>query len=129
MARVKIPDDFLSQSLLAKKIIDKHKLDGDKSLLKEILDMKDFEQIVEKSIEHDDKKTELKRLAELETEKRNNTWQNGEGTIRYIAQYLKAYFRDNPHALGSWGFTVDSSPRRKKKPQTKPDENIQNPES
>ena len=117
MARIKVPYHFYKQTSLAEKIIKQHKEEGDDSLLKNLLNMDDFEEIVKKAIVHDNRKGELKRLAELETEKRNNVWDDGEGTIRFIAQYLKSYFRDNPHALGKWGFIVDSSPQRKKNKQ------------
>ena len=65
------------------------------------------------SREHNNKKEDLEKLAENETELRDNNWKENIKEIRSIAQFLKAINKDNPHELGKWGFVVDDSPQKK----------------
>lgn len=117
MARIKIPYRFNDQIKLSELILKKHKEDGDKSILNNLLDMESFEQHVINARQHDIKRNKLQREAERETELRNNEWKDGDINMRAIAQFLKSIFKRNPHELGEWGFTVDSSPQKKKEKQ------------
>jgi hypothetical protein len=115
MARIKIPYRFNEQVNLSELILKKHKKDGDKSILNNLLDMESFEKNVISASEHDALRDKLQRQAELETERRNNDWKDGDMNVRAIAQFLKSIYIRNPHELGEWGFTIDSSPQNKKK--------------
>jgi len=114
MARVKIPRRFEDQLQLANLILTKHNELGDKSPLKDAFDMKTFEADGKDANAHNSKKDEYEKLAEKETELRDNVWVGAVTIVRSIAQFLKAMYSKNPHELGEWGFEVDSSPQKKK---------------
>ena len=114
MPRIKIPKRFEDQMSLADLVMAKHKELGDKSPLKDAFDMKTFEAESKDANVHNSKKDEYEKLAEKETELRDNIWGGAVTVIRSIAQFLKAMYRKNPHELGEWGFVVDSSPQKKK---------------
>lgn len=114
MARVKIPVRFIDQLLLANSILAKHKELGDKSPLNDAFDMTSFENDGKEAETHNSAKDKHEKLAEKETELRDNVWTGAVTVVRSIAQFLKAMYRENPHELGEWGFEVDSSPQSKK---------------
>jgi len=114
MARILIPENFEEQYQLFKKIYEKHLQDGSNSIFTGHFDIEqDHEKIIEAHESHT-KAKEYERKAELETEKRNVLWPKRDNSLRPMAQFLKARYKKIPHELGEWGFTVDSSPQRKK---------------
>ena len=119
MSRIKIPFRFYKKLSLAELIIKRHEELGNKSPLSAVFDMDTFKKNGKNASIHNTKKGEYEKLAENETELRNNSWGDGTMTIRNIAQFLKAMHSKNPHELGKWGFEVDSSPQKKKKKEKK----------
>ena len=115
MSRIKIPFGLFKKISLADLIIKRHQELGDKSPLSSVFDMDTFKKNGENAKNHNTKKGEYEKLAENETELRDNSWGDSTRTIRNIAQFLKAMHSKNPHELGKWGFEVDSSPQKKKK--------------
>jgi hypothetical protein len=113
MARIKISRNFEKQLDLGEKILKYHKRQGNRSPLNGNFDMKVFEKsnIIAKN--HNEEKNKLEKLAENETELRDNVWAGNIKDIRSIAQFLKAINKDNPHELGKWGFVVDDSTTKK----------------
>ena len=114
MSRIVIPRNFLLQSLLAGKILERNAELGDESPLAKVFDMEDFDGAKKSSDAHNTKKDDYKQLAENETELRDHEWTGAVTVIRQIARFLKAFYVDNPHELGKWGFEVDNSPQKKK---------------
>ena len=114
MARIKLPVRFIDQLRLAKMILKRHKKLGDKSPLKNAFDMTSFEDKSNKADVHNDAKDEHEKLAEKETELRDNEWGGAVTVIRSSSQFLKALYHDNPHELGEWGFVVDDTTKSKK---------------
>ena len=113
MARIKISKNFEKQLDLGEKISEYHKKLGDKSPLNNHFDMKGFDKSNADASNHNAEKNKLEKLAENETELRDNTWTGNIKDIRSIAQFLKAINKDNPHELGKWGFEVDDSAQKK----------------
>jgi len=114
MARILIPENFEEQYKLFKRIYKKHLQDGNNSVFIGNFDIEQEHEKIEEAYESHTKAKEYERMAELETEKRNVLWPKRDNSLRGMAQFLKGKYNKRPHELGEWGFTVDSSPQRKK---------------
>jgi hypothetical protein len=114
MARINISKNFEKQLDLAEKIYAYHEQLGDKSPIKDHFNMIGLNKANNEAKNHNEEKSKLEKLAENETELRNNIWPDNIKDVRNIAKFLKSINNDNPHELGKWGFEVDSSPQKTK---------------
>jgi hypothetical protein len=105
MASIKYPTNFDEQVKLFKLIYEQHVKDGEHSILKDY----PFENLNAKTdiaVSSDKKAKELAKLSQEQTQQRNLKFEEVEGNIRAVGNFLKAKFRDNPKEAGKWGFTV-----------------------
>ena len=109
MARLKFSQNFLVQYVLFMNILKKHNAMGANSPLINNFDIASITVKADTANASNAQKEEYERLAEKETEIRNNEWEEVNTMIRNIGQFLKAKYNKTPHELGEWGFTVDDS--------------------
>lgn len=110
--RVKIPTNAGVKLNLAKKIYEKHQLDGADSPLKTLKDYNWDEigpDIVEALSAHNEAE-ELRIKWEKAYEKRDNLMGDIDNVIKVSRDLLKAVNKKNPRQLGDWGFDVNNSP-------------------
>ncbi|GAB4328815.1 MAG: hypothetical protein OHK0038_02760 [Flammeovirgaceae bacterium] len=114
--RVNIPINVEENLDLAKKVFDKHKADGDSSLLNNLQDY-DWNKIGEnisiclaKHLEAE----EYRRKMEGAYRERDLYLPEINEALRASKSLLKAAFSKNPKKLGDWGFSVDDTPKVKK---------------
>ncbi len=115
--RVSIPSNIEEHLALAKKVYEKHKLDGQTSLLKNIEGM-NWDEMGEKiklCLEKHLEAEELKRKMEECYRERDNFFPEIQEITRVSKSLLKASFPKNPKKMGDWGFVVDDSPKIKVK--------------
>lgn len=71
------------------------------------------------AFDNNDKAKEKARLAEAETQDRDNLWLPVVAHMKGIGQFLMKLYDKNTKALGEWGFVVDDSPKKPKEMTTK----------
>jgi hypothetical protein len=126
MSKIVISKQILKLLELGDDVINKHKADGEGSVLKSV-DMKDFETKLTNARNAYDNAVRLSKEAELATEtahkllgihKNQKSTEPGD-VLYYIYQcrdVLKGLFRGTLRKLGEWGFQVDdSTPKKKEK--------------
>ncbi len=109
--RVKIPTNVGVKLVLAKRIYDKHQLDGTDSPLKTLKDYNWDEigpNIIEALASHNEAET-LRKQWEKAYEKRDNLMGDIDNVVKASRDLLKAVNKKNPHELGEWGFDVNNT--------------------
>ncbi|MDX2302493.1 MAG: hypothetical protein NW226_06810 [Microscillaceae bacterium] len=118
--RIDIPQNIEENLKLAQLVFDKHKKDGDASLLKSLQDFNwdelgpNITVCLAKHLEAE----ELKRKMEQIYKERDLFLPQITEALRAGKSLLKAAYSKNPKKLGDWGFTVDDSPKAKKAKET-----------
>jgi hypothetical protein len=114
--RVEIPQNIEQNLQLAQKVFDKHKLDGDASILNNLSDL-DWNttgtQIALCLAKHLEAEECKRKMEEAYRDRDLYLPEIGE-LLRASKSLLKAAFSKNPKKLGDWGFTVDDTPKAKK---------------
>ena len=116
--RINIPKKPAERIGLAKRVNDKHLADGDSSPLKLLQknawsEVGPITQICLKA--HEDAEA-LSRQAEELYRKRDALLGQIDAAVKASRDVLTGIYRDEPKALGNWGFEVDDTPP---KPKTK----------
>lgn len=115
--RVVLPTNIEENLNLAQKVFEKHQADRDASLLLNLDGMSWAELgpkiaiCLQKHLEAED----LKRKMEEAYRERDLALPEILETLRASKSLLKASFPKNPKKMGEWGFTVDDTPKVKKK--------------
>lgn len=114
--RIDISANILEQLSLAQKVYDKHRVDGDRSILA-LLDGVDWAvtgpKIAPCMAKHKEAEA-LKAQAELAYRLRDASLAEITEILRISKNTLKGKFTKNPKALGDWGFQIDDTPKAKK---------------
>ncbi len=113
--RVKMPTNVGVKLVLAKKIYDKHQLDGANSPLTTLKDYNWDEigpNIVEALTFHEEAE-DLRKLWEKAYEKRDLLMGDIDNVVKVSRDLLKAVNKKNPRELGGWGFDVSDTPAAK----------------
>lgn len=113
MARIVIPNSFLNIDKLFKDVYEKHVSMGANSPLKDFDVGGVTAKMGEARTYHDDAEEKSKQ-AEDAYEKRDIRLKPSMKEVRRWAQFLKQYYKNNPHELGNWGFVVDDSTQKVK---------------
>lgn len=115
--RVVLPTNIEENLQLAQKVFEKHQADKESSLLLNLDGMSWAEvgpkiaTCLQKHLEAE----ELKRKMEEAYRERDLALPEILETLRASKSLLKASFPKNPKKIGDWGFTVDDTPKVKKK--------------
>jgi bifunctional DNA-binding transcriptional regulator/antitoxin component of YhaV-PrlF toxin-antitoxin module len=115
--RIVIPTNVGEMLTLAQKVFEKHTQEGDASILMNLdgLDWKvtgdKIASCLKKHIEAED----FKRKMEEAYRERDLSLPEIQEILRASKSLLKASFPKNPKKVGDWGFTVDDTPKVKKK--------------
>jgi len=115
--RIAIPTNVEESLTLAEKVYDKHKLDGASSLLSNIegLDWNKIGPKIADCLKKHYEAEEYKRKMEEAYRERDNYLPEILEIVRTSKSLLKATFPKNPKKMGEWGYTVDDTPKPKKK--------------
>jgi hypothetical protein len=115
--RVDIPKNIEEYLTLAQKVFDKHLSDGDASLLHNLdgMDWKVTGAKIAECLRKHQEAEDYKRKMEEAYRERDLTLPEIQEILRASKSLLKAAFSKNPKKLGEWGFTVDDTPKVKKK--------------
>lgn len=115
--RIPIPSNVEESLTLAQKVYDKHVIDGAASLLSNIDGLRWNEVgpkiaiCLQKHLEAE----EAKRKMEESYRERDLLLPEIQEILRTSKSLLKASFPKNPKKMGDWGFSVDDTPKPKKK--------------
>jgi hypothetical protein len=115
--RIEIPQNVEENLKLAQKVFDKHVADKDASLLLSIDGMSwaTIGPKVAECLKKHQEAEEFKRKMEESYRDRDLALPAIQEILRTSKSLLKATFSKNPKKLGDWGFTVDDTPKVKKK--------------
>jgi hypothetical protein len=115
--RVDIPKNIEENLTLAQKVFDKHLFDGDASLLNNLdgMDWKVTGNKIAECLRKHQEAEDYKRKMEEAYRDRDLALPEIQEILRASKSLLKASFPKNPKKMGDWGFTVDDTPKVKKK--------------
>lgn len=114
--RVSLPKNPKEGFELAAKIYKKHQDDGDKSELKQLVDI-DWDVVgptVATGLEYHAEAERLAGLAEEQYRLRDAISAKVQAANSDTASYLKGKYKKTPKTLVAWGFGVDDTPKAKK---------------
>ena len=115
--RISIPRNIEENLNLAQKVFNKHLNDGSTSLLLTLdgLEWKEIGPKIETCLKKHIESEEYKRKMEEAYRERDLVLPEIQEILRASKSLLKATFSKNPKKMGEWGFTVDDTPKVKKK--------------
>lgn len=115
--RIEIPQNIEENLSLAKKVFEKHLEDGNTSILHGLdgMDWKVTGSKIEECLKQHLIAEEHKRKMEEAYRERDLVLPEIQEILRASKSMLKAAYTKNPKKLGDWGFTVDDTPKVKKK--------------
>jgi hypothetical protein len=118
-ARVNIPSNPTEQIVLLGKVSAKHTALGASSPLGS-LPWAQISPALAAAKTHDDAASDLSKQAEKEYRDRDVTMPKVTQALRDARDLLLVANRENPKALGDFGYVVDDSPQAKAKPKSTP---------
>ena len=110
--RITIPRSALPLLALAKRVIQRNKKQGEKSVLTSIIDLAELDAVTKAIDEQHNLSLEHRRLAKLATKKRNQLIGKvrSKGSLLYfltaIRDVLVGIHKGNEYELGNWGYNV-----------------------
>lgn len=113
-SRVTIPGNPEDLLALAKSVLKKHNALGKDSPLK-MIKLGKIGPVVDKALENHKQAERLRREMERAYESRDKKIVAIKDILRRSRDLLKGLYRGQMRKLGDFGFTVDSTPRKKKK--------------
>jgi hypothetical protein len=115
--RIEIPKNVEELLTLAEKVYEKHKADGDASLLHNLdgMEWKVTGEKIAACLKKHQEAEEHKRKMEEAYRDRDLSLPEIQEILRASKSLLKAAYSKNAKKLGDWGFSVDDTPKVKKK--------------
>ena len=115
--RVDVPKNVVDELQLAARIYAKHLADGDKSVLKSLVNHNwdNNGPEVAKTLTLHNQAEDLQRQANLAYRQRDLQCEEIDNSVKATRDLLLGIYHDNPKELSQWGFDVSDSVRAAKK--------------